>query len=139
MTGEFTAACTGYYRLEERLAAREQRFQQLLAAALPYTGQTLLSELDAIIACNREVQQALADVEETQAQLRETQCLILKMMRYFEIPPNTRLIGEIPGELEFELWADEQDNIHCRKTRHLQPDGNTTIIRIPVCMDRYPR
>jgi hypothetical protein len=38
-------------------------------------------------------------------------------MQHFEIPPGTVLTGEIPGEMVYEVWADEQDTIHIRKNR----------------------
>jgi hypothetical protein len=60
------------------------------------------------------------------------------MMQYFEIPPLTRLSGTIPHQLEFDIWADEQDTIHCQKTNDLDPEvENPNIITIKVCTDAW--
>jgi len=121
MNGEVTNLCSRYYRLTQRLESEETTFAHLLANALPYIGQTKLSELDAIIQCNREVQQAKANTEKTADDIRETESTIMQMMQYFEIPPCTKLCGEIEGELEYEIWADKNDALHIIKTKHLAP------------------
>ena len=131
MDGEFNTACGGYYNLNKKLAAREVRFQTLLDNAPPYTGQTSLFELDRIISYNRKVHKVQADMEQIQAELRDVESLIFMMMRFFEIPPGTRLTGGIAEELEFEIWADEQDVLHCEKTKDLAPlVNNPNIITI---------
>jgi hypothetical protein len=140
MKEEFSAACTSYYRHTGILADRETYFQTLLNAAPAYTGETDLADLDQIIGYNSTVQQARADVEETQATLRELQAIILKMMEYFELPPGTRLKGAIPGELEFEIIADDQGTLYCKKTKDLKPlveDPN--FITINLCNENYGR
>lgn len=143
MNGEFTAACANYYRLNQKLSEEEEEeayFQNLLQNAIPHTGQTKLAELDQVIACNRKVQQTRDDVDQVQQQLREAEALIMKMMQYFEMPPNTILTGIVPGEMEFEIWADEQDTLHCHKTIDLDPPiEGPNIITIKFCNERRRR
>jgi hypothetical protein len=138
MEGEFTNYCSSYYRLTELLDAQETRFQSLLENALPYAGQTHLNELDAILHCNRKIQKAFADVNDTVSTMHETERTILQIMRYFELTPNTKLTCVIPGELEFEIWADEQDVVHCLKTKQLAPlEEDPNIINIRINNSRY--
>ena len=111
----------------------ERRFYRLLANALPYTGQTDVSELDAIIRCNREIQKAKAEADECKAAMQQTGRTILIVMAYFEIPPGTKLTCEIPGEFELQVWADEDNTIQCIKTKDLNPlkgDPNVIVIRL---------
>jgi hypothetical protein len=131
MNGEFNGICNYYYRLTKLLEAREEHFQNLLANAQPYRGETKLSELDALIAYNREVHQAKAESEKTAADMREAEGRIMGMMQYFGIPPLTKLKGEITEELAFEIWADDNDTIFISKTKDLAPlPDEENIIRI---------
>ena len=65
MNGEFTNYCKQYYNLMNQLDEQEARFETLLENALPYTGQTEIKELDAILSCNVKVLKARADADET--------------------------------------------------------------------------
>jgi hypothetical protein len=123
MTGEFTAWCNQYYHLTELFSERDERFKNLLDNAPPYTNQSNLSDLDAIISYNRKVQAAKAKADKTFKDLTETGHTILMIMRYFEIPPRTVLTGEIPGELEYEIWANENDDIFIGKIRDLPQEA----------------
>jgi hypothetical protein len=132
MTYEFTAHCSQYYHLTKLFSARHERFKNLLDNAPPYTNQNNLSDLDAIISYNRKVQAAKAKADKTFKELTETGRTILKMMQYFEIPPRTVLIGQIPGELEYEIWANEKDDIFIGKIRDLPQealDPNVVVIK----------
>ncbi|BAU54209.1 hypothetical protein [Mucilaginibacter gotjawali] len=51
------------------------------------------------------------------------------MMQHFEIPPGTVL----PGEMAYEVWADEQDSIHIRKTEDLAPEADNPNIMVIKC------
>jgi hypothetical protein len=53
--------------------------------------------------------------------LKDTERVTLMILKHFEIPPNTTLTGAVPEELEYELWADENDAIHIYKTKELAP------------------
>jgi hypothetical protein len=131
MNGEFNGICSYYYRLTKLLEQREEHFQNLLANAQPYKGETKLSELDALIEYNRGVLQAKADTEKTASDMRETERIILIIMQYFEIPPGTILKGEIPEEIEFEIWADDNDTVYITKTKDLIPPvDEENIIKI---------
>jgi hypothetical protein len=111
MTGEFTAYCNQYYQLTTQLDADDEHFKTLLANAPPYTGQSYLTDLDDIISYNRTVHAAKAKVDKTYKEWKETAQTILKIMEYFEIPPRTWLTGIIPGELEYEIWANEKGDV----------------------------
>jgi len=133
MTGEFTAYCNQYYELTILLAKREERFKNLLENAPLYCGQTNLSEVDAIITYYREVQTAKAKMNATFDDLKDTERVILMIMRHFEIPPGTVLTGEIPFVVEYEIWANENDAIYINKTKNLQPEeenGNIMVIKL---------
>ena len=131
MTGEFTEWCNNYYQLTTLSAAHDEHFKNLLDHAPPYSGQSSLSDLDAIISHNRKVHAAKAKVDKTLKELTDTAQTILKIMQYFEIPPRTFLSGIIPGELEYEIWANENDQVFIGKVRDLQPPvHNPNIIEI---------
>jgi len=129
MTGEFTTQCNHYYELTQQLAAREEHFKNLLDNVPLYCGQTSLSEIDDIISYYRDVQDAKAKVDETCDEMRATEADILMFMRHFDLPPGTVLTGEIPGELAYEIWANENDTIYISKTKNLapEPDDNDFI------------
>jgi hypothetical protein len=131
MTSEFTSYCNLYYNLTLLLAKREERLKNLLDNAPYYYGQTRLSEMDAIISYYRDVQAYKAKKDKTFDNMMATERIILKIMRHFEIPPGTVLTGEIPGELEYEIWADENDAVYISKTKDLAPEAdNANIIVI---------
>jgi hypothetical protein len=55
------------------------------------------------------------------------------MMRRFEIPPGKVLTDEIPGELEYELWYNENDALFINKIKNLQPEpvnANVIVIKL---------
>ncbi len=131
--GEFTIYCSRYYELTVQHAAQETNLQTQLLNAPVYNGQTLLSEIDAIISYYREVQAAKTEMDKTFDNLKITEGTILRIMRHFEIPPGTILTGEIPGELEYSLWADDNDMLHIIKTKNLAPlvaEENIITIKI---------
>jgi len=131
MTGEFTDYCTQYYHLTKQLTEQDERFKTLLDNAPPYTGQRNLSDLDAIISHNRKVQAAKAKVDKTFKAWKDTARNILQQMQYFEIPPGSVLTGVIPGELEYEVWANEKDDVFIIKARDLPQEAvNPNIIYI---------
>ncbi len=134
MNGEFNGICSYYYRLTKLLEQREAHFRHLLENAQPYKGETKLSELDALIEYNRSVLQAKADSEKTAADMREAESIMsLVIMQYFEIPPGTKLTGEMPEELEFEIWADDNDTVYINKTKDLVPlPDEENIIKIKI-------
>ena len=119
MTGEFSNWCSHYYHLTQLLEKRNERFAGLLADALPYTNQRHLSDLDAIIACNRKVQAAKAKADQTFEDLKKAGKTILAILEHFEIPPRTVLTGEIPGEMEYEVWANDKGQVFIGKIRDL--------------------
>ena len=133
MNGEFNGYCSQYYNLTQLLAEQQEHFNTLLDNALPYTGQTNINELDAIIKCNRKIQKAKARAENTFDELRNTEHTILMIMQYFGIPPHTVLVGEVPEKLLFEIWADDSDTVHIKKIKDLVPPvDDENIIRIKI-------
>ena len=137
MEGEFTNFCKRYYELLLQVEEKEHRFIDLLDNALPYTGQTDISELDAIIHCNRRIQKIRSIADDVIEAKQETEDIILKILEYFEIPPNTRLTCEIPGLYELIVWADGENTVHCYKTHDLAPlEEDENIITIPFTDSR---
>jgi len=133
MTGEFTTCCNEYYNLTVRLEKRQEHLKHLLVNMPLYYGQTSLSEIDDIISYYRDVQDAKAKVDETCGEMRATEADILMFMRHFDMPPGTVLNGEIPGELQYEIWANENDTIYINKTKNLAPepdDANIMYIKL---------
>jgi len=128
MTGEFTTCCNEYYTLTVRLEKRQARLKHLLVNIPLYCGQTSLNEIDEIISYYRDVQAAKAKVDETCDEMRATEADILMFMRHFDMPPGTILNGEIPGELAYEIWSNENDTIYINKTKNLAPEPDDANI-----------
>lgn len=133
MTGEFTHYCTRYYRLTELLIEQNGLLNSLLDnAPPPYSGQGNIAELDNILSCARKVQAAKAAADKTFKERTKIKHTILEIMQHLELPPDTLLIGEIPGELEYELWANGNDDLFIGKIRNLPPppdDPNVIMIK----------
>jgi len=133
--GEFTNYCKRYYELLQQVEEKEHRFIDLLDNALPYTGQTNISELNAIIRCNRRIQKVRSIADDVIDAKQETEATIIKILEYFEIPPDTCLTCEVPGFYELQLWLDEEQAVNCIKTHDLAPlEEDENIITIP-CID----
>jgi hypothetical protein len=138
MEGELTNLCHQYYDLMLLTDQQVTHFNALVEKALPYTGQTNAKELDAIIRCNRRIQKALAEAESSTAAMKKIGRTIIKIMEYFEIEPYTSITCELPGEIELDVWADEEKNVHCYKTKDLDPViGNPNIITIRLVTSPY--
>ncbi|HWZ02149.1 MAG TPA: hypothetical protein VNX40_00990 [Mucilaginibacter sp.] len=133
MSNEFTAWCNYYHQLTMLLSEVEEYFQNLLDNAPLYCGQTRLNEVDALIGYYRAVQAEKAKVDKMAGEVKEAGRIILMMMRHFEIPPGTVLTGEIPGEMAYAVWADEQDAIHIRKTEDLAAEEDNPNIMVIKC------
>jgi len=132
MNGEFNSCCSHYYHLTQQLAKEQAYLQKFLDNAPYYSGETQLSEIDYIIRYYYKTQAVKAAIDKTMARLNKTTTAILYFMRFFNIPPDTKLCGTIEEELEFEIWADDTDQIHTKKIKDLKPieEPNTITIRI---------
>jgi len=133
MINEFTAWCNYYYQFTMLLSEVEEHFINLLNNAPLYCGQTRLSEVDVIIDYQRAAQAELTRLHKMREDVKEAEIAILTIMQHFEIPPGTVLTGEIPGEMAYEVWADEQDRIHISKTEDLvaeEDDANIIVIKL---------
>jgi hypothetical protein len=129
--GEFSIYCQRYYELTKLLAKRYERFTTLVENTPEYCGQTNVSAIDAIISYYRKMETAKAKWEKTTADLLAAERLILKIMQHFEIRPGTMLTGEIPGEVEYGIWANGNDEVYIIKTKNLQPEeDNPNVIVI---------
>jgi len=134
---EFTNYCKRYYELLQQWDELENKFEARLENAIPYTGQTDVGELDAIIQCNRRIQKARAAADECIKTLQQTAGTITLILQYFEIPPNTCLTCEIPGLYILQLWMDDEQAINCIKTHDLAPlEEDENIITIPFTDSR---
>ena len=134
MTNEFTDICTHCYQLRLVIAKRQERLQVLIDSAPGYNSQiTTLSEIDAIIAYYRKMQSLKAKIDKTEKDMQAAEKIILAVMRHFEIPPGTMFTGVIPYELEYEVWASENDTIFINKIKDLAPEvHNPNIIKIKL-------
>jgi hypothetical protein len=130
MTNEFTAWCNYYYQLTMLLSEVREHLESLLENAPLYCGQTRLSEIDAIIGYYRAAQAEKAKADKLDEDVKEAGRTILAIMQHFEIPPGTVLTGEIPGEMAYEVWADEQQRIHISKTEDLAPEEDNPNIMV---------
>jgi len=133
MTGEFTNICNRYYELKQLHARSGEHLNQLLENAPLYSGEMCISNIDAIISYYRNAQAEKAEVDKLYKQILATERDILLIMRHFEIPPNTVLYGEIPFDLEYEISADENDQLTITKINSLQPeedDPNVILIKL---------
>ena len=119
---EFTDLCTYYYRLTELLARRRERLYTLIENAPLYNGEINLSEIDALIVCYRKAQLLKAKLDKTHADLAAAAEEIVYLFKHFEIPTYTTLTGQIPNELEYEIFIDEDDNPIITKTKTLEPE-----------------
>jgi hypothetical protein len=119
---EFTDLCTYYYRLTELLAKRRERLYALIENAPLYNGETNLSEIDAIIVYYRKAQILKAKLDKTHADLAAIGQEIVYLFKYFGIPTDTILTGQIPFELEYEIFIDEDDTPIITKTKTLEPE-----------------
>lgn len=131
MEGEFTNYCKRYYEQLQNWDVLEDKFEALLENALPYTGQTEVGELDAIIRCNRRILKARTAADECIKILQQTAQTITQILAYFEIPANTTLTCEVPGFYILQLWLDDEQGINCIKTQDLAPlEQDESIITI---------
>jgi len=127
---ELTDSCNRFYQLNELHAQRERDLDNMVLAAPHYNGETVITEIDAIISYYREAQAAKTELEETYIQMKNAQSDILTFMEHFGIPAGIKLSGAIPEELEYEIWADDDNNLQTRKTKNLAADDNPNMITI---------
>jgi hypothetical protein len=121
MTAEFISHCNHYFQLTQLLAKRRERLQKLLDNAPYYCGKTSLNELYAIVCHCRKAQVLNAKVEKTLNEVKATGRMVRMIMRHFEIPPGAVPAGEIPGELTYQVRADEYDELYISKPKQLAP------------------
>ena len=112
------------------------RIANLLARVPLYNGQTNLVDIDAIIGYYRDIEERKKKADQTAAALKATGKIILMIMQHFGIPPNTTLTGQIPDELEYEIYADDTGTLHITKTHDLAPIINEShVITIKLSSD----
>jgi len=132
--------CGQYYRLNERLLLQQEHFEELMDNPVPYIGQTYLTDIDQVLRYCYKAQKANDELTETNNEIIELQTLILKMLEYIGVPANTKLIGVIPEQVEFYIWADEDNEVHYEKIKDLAPaNDDPNIITIKIRNDREVR
>ena len=119
---ELTRYCNHYYLLRRKLIKRIELFNKLVADEPLYRGETLLTDIDAMICQIRRVQALQVKMDQTRAEFNETGEEILEFFKHFRIPPNTALTGIIEYDMEYQIWADEDDKLHMVPIRSLAPD-----------------
>ncbi len=133
MTGEFSNFCNRYYELKRLHARREERLNELLANAPFYSGETCIGDLDYIIHYYRRAQASKAKVDETLFDIMAMERNILMVLRHFGIPPGTVFTGQIPGELTYEIWADENDELTIGNINSLEPEPDDPDVIVIKC------
>lgn len=121
MKTSLNTLCCNYYLASERLIKQQQRFEELLAKPASFAGQTYLPDIDKTIRRWHKRQEASDAITYTQAELTDLQAMILILFEYIGAAPNTRLTGELPEEVEFAIWADDNQQLHYEKLRDLAP------------------
>ena len=135
---EFTSMCTWYYKLTTRFAKRKVRLDTIVENAPVYAGQMNLGEIDAIMKYYYDAQIKKAELDKIEEDMRLVEQDILYVMKFFGIPALYPLTGQIPGVLEFELWANHDGSIRIRKTLDLEPEvlpDNVIVIKTSFWKD----
>ena len=133
MYTNFTTICNRYYYLIQQLRARYAILKDMEDNAPVYSGQVALTEIDDIINYYSQGRMAKEQVDQTLAEVKKTESTILAIMRQFEIPPGKVLYGEIPGELEYEIWANKHGRLYINKIKTIEPEPekpNVITIRL---------
>jgi|GEM_PF-1032725 len=134
----FTTMCTWYYKLTARFKKRKVRLYTMVENAPVYAGQMNLGEIDAIMKYYYDAQIEKAELDKIEEDMRVVEQDILYVMKFFGIPALYPLTGQIPGELEFELWATDDGCIRIRKTFDLEPEvlpDNVMVIKTSFWKD----
>jgi len=118
----FTTICNHYYYLIQQLRARYAILRDMETNAPAYSDQLSLTEIDAVINYYSHGRMAKEQVDETLAEVKKAENRILAIMREFEIAPGRVLYGEIPGELVYEIWANQQGRLYINKIKTIEPE-----------------
>lgn len=140
---EFTTMCTWYYKLTTRYKKRLAHLNALVENAPVYkldehNWRTNLTEIDAIMKYYYHAQIKKAELDKIAEDMRAVEQDILYVMKFFGIPAFYPLTCQIPGVLEFELWADDHGAIYIRKTADLEPEvlpDNVIVIKTSFWKD----
>jgi len=133
MNNTLTNICNHYYYLMQQLRERYAILSDLEKNAPVYNGQTAVTEIDALMNYYSDGLLAKEKADETLAAVKKTEQKILAIMRAFDIPAGKVLFGEIPGELEYEIWANERGRLYINKIKTLEPEPeNPNIITIKL-------
>lgn len=128
-----SALCSHYYKLKIKLHKQDDRFKLLFDNVLKFDGNVTVTELDAILVSTGKVCAAHDKTQVTFEKVKETEQKILHLLKWLGVRPRWFLTGQIPGELEYELFYDMNDNVHVVKTRDLEPEPvNPNIISIDL-------
>ena len=143
MANEFTDACTIYYKLTTRYKKRLAHLNALVENAPVYkldehNWRTNLTEIDAIMKYYYHAQAKKAELDKIEKDMQTAEKDIQYLMQFFGIPPFYGLTGQIPGELEYEVFADGDGAIFIRKTADLEPEvlpDNVILIKTSFWKD----
>lgn len=133
MNGLLSGLCAHYYKLKLKMNKQDDRFKLLFDNMLKFDGNVTVDELDAIWESTRQVCIASDDTMITFEKIKETEQRILQMLKSMGVRPRWFITGQIPGELEYELFYDMNGNVHVIKTKDLEPEPeNPNIVKIDL-------
>jgi len=122
MTGEFSNLCARFYRLKTQVFAQDNYLKQLLANEPPGSNLHNTGKPDNSIGKTRKYQAAKAKFDDIYKKYEKVADDILVIMTHFNIPRMAIITGEIPGELTYEVWANQKNEVYIVKSKDLQPE-----------------
>jgi hypothetical protein len=141
MNGILTALCGHYYKLKMKLYQHDDRFKAVFDSVLKFDSHTRISELDTILDSCRRAVDASDKMQIAFEKVKETEHRILHLLKCLGVRPRWFMTGEIAGELEYEVWYDDKDNVYIAKVRDLEPEppkrNVITIKMAPFLDDNY--
>ncbi|HZX59968.1 MAG TPA: hypothetical protein VFE54_14625 [Mucilaginibacter sp.] len=128
MSGMLAALCGHYYKLKMKLYKRDDRFKELFDNVLKFKQNRQISELDDILNSRNKAYSAYDKTLIAYEKVKETEDRIVQLLKMLGVRPNWILIGEVAGEMEYEVWYDEDDKVGIIKTKDLSGEVDEDII-----------
>jgi len=135
-----SALCGHYYKLKLKLYKRDDRFKELFDNVLKFKQNHQISELDDILNSRNEAYNAYDKTLITYEKVKETEDRIVQLLKMLGVRPNWIMMGEVKGEMEYEVWYDENDKVGIIKTKDLEPEpeeGHFVYFKAPLLDDEY--
>ncbi|MEO9173629.1 MAG: hypothetical protein ABI203_11060 [Mucilaginibacter sp.] len=115
------------------LYKQDDHFKELFDNVLKFDRHLKVSEVDAILESGQRAVNAFEKVDLAFEKVKETERRILHLFKGLGIRPFWFLTGDIPGELEYEVWYDDKDSVFIRKMRDLESETEQpNVIKIKM-------